>query len=85
MDTDGRRPLFLLGLPILILGSVGTAQAHTIVELLVFRCVQSIGASPGFSVGAGIIADIYKLEERGWAMGIYFSVRRVMKVSFSAF
>jgi hypothetical protein len=26
------------------------------------------------TVGAGVIGDIYKLEERGTAMGIFFSV-----------
>jgi len=27
------------------------------------------------SLGAGVIGDIYKLEERGTAMGIFFGVR----------
>ena len=39
------------------------------------------------SVGAGVIGDIYKLEERGQAMGIFISVRRftlLSKVRFDA-
>ena len=36
--------------------------------------MQAIGASPGLSVGAGVIGDIYKLEERGQAMGTFFAV-----------
>jgi MFS family permease len=39
-----------------------------------WRFVQAFGASPGMSVGAGVIGDIYKLEERGQAMGIFFGV-----------
>lgn len=44
-------------------------------ELLFWRFWQSFGASPGLAVGAGVVGDIYKLEERGTAMGIFFSVR----------
>jgi MFS family permease len=39
-----------------------------------WRFVQAFGASPGMSVGAGVIGDIYRLEERGQAMGIFFGV-----------
>ncbi|CDO71928.1 hypothetical protein BN946_scf184940.g75 [Trametes cinnabarina] len=37
-----------------------------------WRVVQAFGSSSGMSVGAGAIGDIYKLEERGTAMGIFF-------------
>ena len=33
-----------------------------------------MGASPGPALGAGVIGDIFKLEERGRAMGVFFSV-----------
>jgi len=41
---------------------------------MAWRFVQALGASPGLAVGSGVIGDIYKLEERGQAMGIYFGV-----------
>jgi MFS family permease len=41
---------------------------------MAWRFVQALGASPGLAVGAGVIGDIYKLEERGTAMGIFFAV-----------
>jgi hypothetical protein len=41
---------------------------------MVWRFVQALGASPGLAVGSGVIGDIYKLEERGQALGIYFGV-----------
>ncbi|KAG5651695.1 hypothetical protein H0H81_007754, partial [Sphagnurus paluster] len=46
---------------------------QSVSELMLWRFVQAFGASPGVSVGAGAIADIYKLEERGAAMGIFFA------------
>ncbi|PIL33104.1 MFS general substrate transporter [Ganoderma sinense ZZ0214-1] len=36
-----------------------------------WRIVQAFGASSGMSIGAGVIDDIYRLEERGYAMGIF--------------
>jgi MFS family permease len=41
---------------------------------MMWRFVQAFGASPGVSVGGGVISDIYKLEERGTVMGTYFAV-----------
>ena len=73
--TVGRRPIWLIALPILCVGSFGVASAHDVPTLLLFRMIQAFGAAPGLSVGPGIIADIYSLEERGTAMGIFFSVR----------
>lgn len=46
-------------------------------ELLVWRFIQALGVAPGITIGAGVIGDIYKLEERGAAMGIYFGVCRL--------
>ncbi|KAF9009718.1 major facilitator superfamily domain-containing protein [Cyathus striatus] len=69
----GRRPVYLVTLPLLIAGSAGVSFAANIPQLMIYRFIQALGASPGMSVGAGVIGDIYKLEERGQAMGIYFA------------
>lgn len=69
----GRRPIYLWGLPLLSIGSVGVASSVNIHQLMGWRFVQALGASPGLAVGAGVIGDIYKLEERGTAMGIFFA------------
>ncbi|KAJ7209671.1 MFS general substrate transporter [Mycena pura] len=69
----GRRPMYLYGLPLLCLGSLGVAFSRTIPQLMVFRFVQAFGTSGGLAVGGGVIGDIYKLTERGTAMGIFFA------------
>ncbi|KAI0760807.1 MFS general substrate transporter [Fomes fomentarius] len=68
----GRRAVFLRSLPCLIVGSAGVATARSVLALMLWRVIQALGASSGMSVGAGVIGDIYKLEERGRAMGIFF-------------
>ncbi|KAF7336682.1 putative drug/proton antiporter YHK8 [Mycena venus] len=68
----GRRPMYMLGLPLLCLASFALGLAQNIPELMIFRFFQALGAAPGLSVGAGVIGDIYALEKRGTAMGIFF-------------
>ncbi|KAF9043988.1 MFS general substrate transporter [Panaeolus papilionaceus] len=69
----GRRPVYLTCLPLLIFGSFGVASAPTVPTMMIWRFIQALGSSPGLAVGAGVIGDIYKLEERGTALGIYFA------------
>ncbi|KAF8877744.1 major facilitator superfamily domain-containing protein [Gymnopilus junonius] len=69
----GRKPVYLVGTPLLLAGSLGVAASQTVPELMVWRFIQALGASPGLAVGSGVIGDIYKLEERGQALGIFFS------------
>ncbi|KAJ7131864.1 MFS general substrate transporter, partial [Mycena crocata] len=69
----GRRAVYLFGLPLLCLGSLGVGASKRIPELMFWRFVQAFGSSGGMSVGGGVIADIYKLTERGTAMGIFLA------------
>lgn len=68
----GRRPMYLWGMPLMVLGSIGSAFSTNIVVLLFWRFVQAFGCSGGMSIGAAVIGDIYRLEERGTAMGSFF-------------
>ena len=77
---DGRRPIYLYSLPFLAIGSIGVGTATSVPQLMIARVIQSIGSSAGMSVGSGIIGDIFRLEERGFAMGIYFSVSRSSEI-----
>ncbi|KAJ7509483.1 MFS general substrate transporter [Mycena galericulata] len=69
----GRRLVYLFGLPLLCIGSLGVGTATKIPQLMFWRFVQALGSSGGMSVGGGVIADIYKLTERGTAMGVFFA------------
>ncbi|KAG1887369.1 major facilitator superfamily domain-containing protein [Suillus subluteus] len=68
----GRRPMYLWGMPILCMGSFGVAASTSLRWLLFWRFVQAFGCAGGVSVGAAAIGDIYKVEQRGTAMGIFF-------------
>lgn len=74
VSTDGRRPCYLWCLPVTIIGSLGVARAHTVTQLIFWQFIQATGAAPSLSIGSGVIGDIYKLEERGAALGSYLGV-----------
>ncbi|KAF8161883.1 MFS general substrate transporter [Pholiota molesta] len=69
----GRKRIYLIGTPLLLAGSIGSAASQSIYQLIFWRIIQALGASPGLAVGSGVIGDIYKLEERGRALGIFFA------------
>lgn len=75
VSTDGRRVVFLCATPCLAMASFGVSTSHSVPELLFWRGLQAAGASAGISTSMAIIGDIYKLEERGTAVGITFGVR----------
>ena len=53
---------------------VGVALSNSVPEIMIWRLIQALGTSGGMSVGAAVIGDIYKLTQRGTAMGIFFGV-----------
>jgi len=67
--------MYLCGMPVLCIGSCGVATSTSLRCLLCWRFVQAFGSSGCMSLGAGVIGDIYKLEERGTGIGIFFGVR----------
>ncbi|KAI0765013.1 MFS general substrate transporter [Fomes fomentarius] len=73
----GRRFVYLRSLPCLCIGSIGVTSSHSVPELLSWRVVQALGSSSAMSVGAAVVGDRYKLEERGTAMGIFLGASLV--------
>ncbi|KAF9222432.1 MFS general substrate transporter [Gyrodon lividus] len=59
-------------MPIFCIGSLGVAVSSSLLPLLFWRFIQAFGCSGGHSIGAGVIGDIFELEERGTAIGIFF-------------
>jgi MFS family permease len=57
------------------IGSFAVASSSDLSSLLFWRFVQTFGCAGGLSLGAAVIGDIYKVEERGTAMGSFLGVR----------
>lgn len=68
----GRRWTFVVCLALFCVASALTALSQNLAMFFVFRALTALFGTPFFSVGATIIGDIYKPEERGngnsWTM-----------------
>ena len=60
------------------IGSAGVAVAQSNPSLLFWRFFQSMDASLGPVIGAAVVGDIFKLEERGSAKGVSFTVGKIL-------
>ena len=70
-DTVGRRPVFVCGMALFLLGSVLCGGAISFGALVVFRVVQGLGAGALAPIAMTISADLYTLEERARVQGVF--------------
>lgn len=72
-ESYGRKPIYLSSLSICLIASVALVFTPNlgIGWLIGWRVVQGTGACAAFSVGAGTISDVFRMEMRGRAMGFY--------------
>ncbi len=73
-DIYGRKPFYVFGLAVFMVGSAVSGQAHTMLELVLFRGLQGIGAGAMLSMPRATIGDIFNPRERGNWMGIITGV-----------
>lgn len=70
-DNKGRRITYCCTLVIFLGACIGLAETRSYAQLLVLRCVQSTGSASTIALGAGVIGDITKREDRGSYMGFF--------------
>ncbi|MFC4452795.1 MDR family MFS transporter [Deinococcus sonorensis] len=83
-DIYGRRPVLMFGIVVFLLGSalcgaagepfLGGVFGGGMMELVVFRGLQGLGAAALTSVAFSIIADIFAPAERGRYQGLFGAV-----------
>ncbi len=69
-DIIGRKPIFLTGLVVFILGSALSGQAPSLLFLILARVLQGIGGALIFSVNVAMITTTFPGRERGLALGL---------------
>ncbi|GAA4489924.1 MDR family MFS transporter [Microbacterium panaciterrae] len=73
-DIFGRRPLFILGIVIFILGSTLSAFSTSMMMLAAFRALQGIGAGALMALPLAVMGDILAPRERAKYQGYFFAV-----------
>ncbi len=73
-DLFGRKPLFLFGTALFLLGSIASGAAQSMEQLIVFRAIQGLGAGAVLPIVLTIIGDIFALKERARVQGLFSGV-----------
>ncbi|MDQ4711642.1 MFS transporter [Bacillus subtilis] len=75
-DIYGVKKLFVIGMTIFLIGSLGSGMASTMSQLIVFRAIQGFGGGAVFPICRTIIGIIFENEKerakaQGWDTAIY--------------
>jgi EmrB/QacA subfamily drug resistance transporter len=73
-DRFGHRRVFVLGLALFTLASLGCATAHTVQVLVAFRVVQAVGASAVVPASLALLMQAYPARRQGFAAGLFGAV-----------
>src|SRR2546428_10564165 len=73
-DAHGRKPLFIVAITIFLAGSALCGAAQNMVELVVFRAIQGIGAGGLFPLTLAMVGMIVPPRDRGRYQGLIGSV-----------
>ncbi len=69
-DLYGRKPFFMVGIAVFMLASALSGASQNIMQLIVFRAFQGIGAGMIMATSFAVIGDLYPPAERGKYMGL---------------
>lgn len=71
-EASGRRAVYIASFGLLVLWNVLAAISDSIAMFIVMRILSGGSSAAVQAVGAGTIADIWEVKERGRAMGIFY-------------
>ncbi|MHB1417260.1 MAG: MDR family MFS transporter [Chloroflexota bacterium] len=79
-DMWGRKPIMLFGIGLFILGSALCGLSTSMLQLIVFRGVQGLGAGAVQPMAMTIIGDVFSVEQRARMQGLFSGVWGVSSV-----
>ncbi|KAL5417905.1 hypothetical protein PMIN03_001394 [Paraphaeosphaeria minitans] len=71
-ETAGRRTIYLISFTMFTLFAILSAVSTNMAMLIVMRTLSGGAAASVQAVGAGTVADIWEIRERGRAMGMFY-------------
>ena len=73
-DLFGRRPIFLFGIGIFMVGSLLAGLSQEMWQLIGARGIQGLGAGALFPIALAVIGDLFAPSERGKYQGLFGAV-----------
>ncbi|KAK4503365.1 hypothetical protein PRZ48_004280 [Zasmidium cellare] len=70
-ETFGRRMVYMTGMPLFALLTLGSGFANNIAALCILRFLSGVTGSPGLAIGSATLSDMWKPAERATPMAIY--------------
>jgi EmrB/QacA subfamily drug resistance transporter len=80
-DQFGRKGLFQVAIVIFLVGSVLSGLSQSMLELIIFRGIQGLGAGGLIALGMTIIADVVSPRERGRYQGYFGATFAVASIA----
>jgi EmrB/QacA subfamily drug resistance transporter len=80
-DVYGRKPVFIAGLLVFLLGTLLCGASRSMVELVAFRAVQGLGAGAVLPLTLTVLSDIYSLRDRARVQPLTASVWGVLSIA----
>jgi EmrB/QacA subfamily drug resistance transporter len=73
-DLYGRKPIFMIGIVLFLIGSALSGLSQNMAMLILFRGIQGIGAGSLFPVALAVIGDLFTPKERGKYQGLFGAI-----------
>src|SRR6266516_4425387 len=69
-DLFGRKPIFLIGVVLFLVGSAASGASQTMNQLIAFRAFQGLGAAALMPIAIAVVGDLFTPRERGKWQGV---------------
>ncbi len=79
-DQFGRKPILFFGLGVFLLGSALSGVSQTMIQLILFRAFQGLGAGALIPIASAVVGDLFPPRERAKWMGITTSAYGVATI-----
>ncbi len=73
-DIWGRKWFFMGGIGLFLIGSALSGASQSVIQLIIFRALQGVGAGAMMPIAFAIIGDIFPPAERGKWQGLFSGV-----------
>ncbi len=73
-DQFGRKWLLMFGVTVFLIGSVLSGLSQSMIQLIIFRGLQGLGAGSLFPISLAVIGDLFTPRERGKYQGLFGAV-----------
>ena len=73
-DIYGRKPFYMAGILVLLIGSALSGFSQNVEQLIAFRVIQGLGAGMIMGIAFAIVADVFTPAERGRWSGLMSGV-----------